>query len=64
MNCHMTAGLKCHVNIWVELPHHESAACKFWGAMGPVNLQINVFDLSRDHVVDVLCYFAAGVFSS
>ena len=48
LNCYVTTGSKCHVTFWVGLLSLSSTLPSFRGH-GPCDL----FDLSRDHMIDV-----------
>ena len=61
LNYPVTTGSKYYVTLWVRPPHPESAPNKVFGAMGLVNVEINVCDFSRDHVIDVSRDFVGGV---
>ena len=50
---HVTMELKCHVTFWVGPPYPDSAPYKVLGAVGFVNVETNLFDLTRDHVIHV-----------
>ena len=60
---HVTTQLKCHVTFWVEPPYPDSAPYQVLGTVGLANVEIKRFDLSRDHVIDVLRDFLGEVFS-
>ena len=51
---HVTTQLKCHVTFWLGPPHFDSAHYQVLGR-GLVNVEIKCFDLTRYHVIDVLC---------
>ena len=56
---HVTTQLKCHLNLCMDFPHPKStpySALRKW--------RYNIFDLSRDHVVNVSRDFVGEIPSS
>ena len=60
-SCDLT--MKCHVTFWVPPTHPDSAPYQVLGLMKLVNVD-NVFDVSRDHMIDASRDFVDGVPSS
>ena len=64
-NCHVTTELKFHVTFWVGQLHPDSTSILLsLGAIGFVNVDFHVFNLSHDHVVHVSFDFLGGIPSS
>ena len=58
--CHVTTILKCHVTLMWRLLILSYQLAKF-GVHRPCESRYNVFDLSRDHMVDVTWHCSWGV---
>ena len=48
---HVTAPLKCHLTFWVGPHHPDSATYLVLEAVGLVNVEMERFDLTRDHIL-------------
>ena len=48
---HVTAPLKCHLTFWVGPRHPDSATYLVLEAVGLVNVEMERFDLTRDHIL-------------
>ena len=42
------------MTFWVGPSHHDSATYQVLGTVGLVNVEMKCFDLTRDHLIDVI----------